>query len=216
MNRLRSALRILRYFGIAGILRKLPGLLYSRSTMWLLERRWDPGRDEVVAEDSGVIFREASRLDLEKLVETWPPELSESYWGTEKISNMLQSRFDQGLHCFVACQGDTLLSSHWCRLCENDRSLPLQMQNPDAFESISGNTVTQARGKGIFGKLLLYTMRSMAARGKTVCYGRVKPERKAAIRALEKVGFYRRGLLTSGVILGFRFYRFDDSMVGEA
>lgn len=212
MNIFRYALQALNKYGIKGVIRIIPSLIYSKDTLWLLKRTWNADEDVCPIDKSGVIFKEANLDDLENLAKTFPKELYESHWNKENIHKVLQSRFARGYYCFVAYKGNSLLSSHWCVPCE-DHTIPyFKKMSTGSYESISGNTVPSARGKGIFVKLLLFTMKSMMCdRGKSIQYGRIKPQRKAAIRALEKAGFNRIGLLTSGVIFGFPFSSLDKS-----
>lgn len=209
MSRFSSALCTYRNFGIAGIFRKLAGVLYSKpNRMWLLEKIGDNNdeSDETSKMNSEINFRQATCDDIETIAAIWPPEFGGiASKKSEKLLKILHYRFESELPCFVACENEKVISVAWCKPWYYDKALPYEKRDRNAYEICNLFTIVQTRGRGASTKLLLHVTKSMARKGKTVAYSRIMLEREVSFRVHEKAGFHKLGLLTLGCILGYRY-----------
>lgn len=213
MGRFNSILRTFHIFGFLGILRAARTKLYSKSTMWLVQRTWDPTRDKAVGEYRGITFREASYNDVEKIVAIWPSEFTGIAKSNEILFKLIKSKFDRNIPCFVACDVHTVVGAIWCIPSYFHGAMPQELRTREAYELHRGFVDSRYRRKGTFSKLELYAMQVMAEGGKTVAYGRILPERTGSIKLHEKLGFQTLGLLTSGSFLGWHYFRLDKPVI---
>lgn len=215
MHKLRTAIDIFKSSGASGVFRQACKCLRSSTAFWLLEKSWDHRAKCNPAGDPGIVLRQACRDDLESIAAAWPTEFKRLAEDPSGLRRELEARFDEENPCFIASRGQRVLGAVWCKAWKYDDALPRAMQGRPAYENLNIFTAVEARGKGVAGELLLFSMDRMADRGKTVAYSFILTERLPSILAHEKVGFRRIGVMTFGRRLGRHYRRLDTSAVGE-
>jgi len=209
MGRVRSALHLLRTFGIGEVLRRLPAQIHSRTQMLLFERIWDLGSDEPPEAPEGIVLRQGTEEDLEKIIKAWPAEFDGIAGDSARLAKIFRSRFLRNIPCFVAAEAGEIVGALWCVPWRYDKALPPDRRGEDAYEICNLFTTEDVRGKGVASALLLFALHQMGSRGAMVAYSRIKPGRLASIRLHEKLAFKRLGLLKSGCSWGLRFARLE-------
>jgi L-amino acid N-acyltransferase YncA len=84
--------------------------------------------------------------------------------------------------------------------------LPAELQGRGAYELTNIFTIPRLRGRGAAGLLVMYAMAELAQEDRVVACARILPQRTSSIAMIQKAGFEKLGLLTSGTKLGRTYY----------
>jgi L-amino acid N-acyltransferase YncA len=202
----RSALRIVREAGWAELVRRFRDYLYSRDATLLLECTLDPPPPEPVA---GLELRRATAADAPALFNAWPAEFAELTRDPRRREIEIRRRFDADIPCYIALDSGEIIGAMWCDEWLHDSTLPADRRGRPAFIVRNAFVVQRARGRGVFVQLGRFALRSMAQAGKEVAFSRIRPSRKASLRAHAKLGFRIIGRLVTGYSLWRRHLRLE-------
>lgn len=177
--------------------------LYHRQRFCLLEHLLGPG---CMPADAAENVKLADSSYLDKIVAAWPEEFGRAK-GDEYLRRKIASRLENGYPCLISERDGRIEGAIWCTPWEFDDELRPTRDRQDAFEVTNGFVISQCRGKGVGSQLLGQALSLMAARGKRVAYGRVKPERRASMMMCVKCGFHLLGVMHSTTKFGRQRYR---------
>jgi hypothetical protein len=209
----------------SGGFRALARRIHSQTTMYLFEQSCaDVSPPQSIA--GGLEFREATADDIPAIGAAWPEDFGVLGSNPQLRQRTLVRRFEEHVPCFVTSLSGDLFGAVWAEHWAFDKALPPELQGRPAVELVSlfvnyqkTNLLAlppEVRKTGVAKDLLTYSMSQMGQKGVAVVYGRVLPARKPAIRANEKAGLRKIGLLTNGYRFGRRFCRFEKLPASEA
>jgi len=120
----------------------------------------------------------------------------------------LLARFDRGERCFAVLENNRVISFFWSQVNlkdweEMDLRLDLQRDRSWMYNSI---TVKQARGRGLYPKIIRHMFETLRRTGVNHFFVDVQPHNRASIRGLEKAGFTRIAIVSMRKILSKTTY----------
>lgn len=144
----------------------------------------DPSSTDSIPQGKTHIYREATKKDIEELIQLYPPDFGISTKRT--VKKCIRKRFADEVPCYVCEQNNNIVGFVWFPDWPEDYPM---FAAPLAKEVCNLFTVPSCRGQGIARELILFGLRCCYNKGVKAVYSRIYLSRMSSIAAHLRIGF---------------------------